>query len=40
VLGVPVGTIQSRVFRGRRALRLLLKDYAPPPRAGGPREPS
>jgi len=39
VLGVPVGTIQSRVFRGRRALRLLLKDYAPP-RAGGTRGPS
>ncbi len=29
MLGVPVGTVQSRVFRGRRALRLLLKDYAP-----------
>lgn len=28
-LGVPIGTVQSRVFRGRRALRALLKDYAP-----------
>ncbi len=28
-LGVPIGTVQSRVFRGRRALRTLLKDYAP-----------
>lgn len=29
VLGVPIGTVQSRVFRGRRALRALLKDYTP-----------
>ena len=29
ILGVPIGTVQSRVFRGRRALRALLKDYAP-----------
>jgi RNA polymerase sigma-70 factor (ECF subfamily) len=29
VLDVPIGTVQSRVFRGRRALRALLKDYAP-----------
>jgi RNA polymerase sigma-70 factor (ECF subfamily) len=29
ILGVPIGTVQSRVFRGRRALRVLLKDYAP-----------
>jgi RNA polymerase sigma-70 factor, ECF subfamily len=29
ILGVPIGTVQSRVFRGRRALRTLLKDYAP-----------
>ena len=29
ILGVPIGTVQSRVFRGRRALRMLLKDYAP-----------
>ena len=28
-LGVPIGTVQSRVFRGRRALRTLLQDYAP-----------
>jgi RNA polymerase sigma-70 factor (ECF subfamily) len=29
ILSVPIGTVQSRVFRGRRALRVLLKDYAP-----------
>jgi RNA polymerase sigma-70 factor, ECF subfamily len=29
ILAVPIGTVQSRVFRGRRALRVLLKDYAP-----------
>lgn len=29
ILGVPMGTVQSRVFRGRRALRVLLSDYAP-----------
>jgi RNA polymerase sigma-70 factor, ECF subfamily len=29
ILSVPIGTVQSRVFRGRRALRILLKDYAP-----------
>lgn len=28
-LDVPVGTVQSRVFRGRRALRALLRDYTP-----------
>jgi RNA polymerase sigma-70 factor (ECF subfamily) len=28
-LDVPIGTVQSRVFRGRRALRTLLEDYAP-----------
>lgn len=29
ILSVPIGTVQSRVFRGRRVLRALLKDYAP-----------
>src|SRR5262245_19209583 len=29
ILAVPIGTVQSRGFRGRRALRVLLKDYAP-----------
>jgi RNA polymerase sigma-70 factor, ECF subfamily len=29
ILAVPIGTVQSRVFRARRALRTLLKDYAP-----------
>ena len=29
VLEVPVGTVKSRLFRARRALRQLLSDYAP-----------
>ena len=29
VLQVPVGTVQSRLFRARRALRELLAEYAP-----------
>jgi RNA polymerase sigma-70 factor (ECF subfamily) len=29
VLGVPVGTVKSRLFRARRALRQLLSEYAP-----------
>lgn len=29
VLQVPVGTVQSRLFRARRALRELLSEYAP-----------
>lgn len=29
VMGCPLGTVQSRIFRGRRLLRQLLKDYAP-----------
>jgi RNA polymerase sigma-70 factor, ECF subfamily len=29
VLHVPLGTVQSRLFRARRALRLLLSEYAP-----------
>lgn len=28
VLGCPLGTVQSRIYRGRRLLRELLKDYA------------
>lgn len=28
VIGCPVGTIKSRVFRGRALLRISLKDYA------------
>jgi RNA polymerase sigma-70 factor (ECF subfamily) len=28
-LDVPIGTVQSRVFRGRRTLRALLRDYTP-----------
>ena len=29
VLHVPIGTVQSRLFRARRALRRLLSEYAP-----------
>jgi RNA polymerase sigma-70 factor, ECF subfamily len=29
VLQVPIGTVQSRLFRARRALRRLLSEYAP-----------
>lgn len=29
VMGCPLGTVQSRIFRARRVLRQLLKDYAP-----------
>jgi len=28
-MGCPLGTVQSRIFRARRVLRQLLKDYAP-----------
>lgn len=28
VLGIPVGTVKSRLFRGRRALQVELYDYA------------
>ena len=28
VMGVPVGTVKSRLFRGRRALQRRLYDYA------------
>ncbi|MBI2371565.1 MAG: sigma-70 family RNA polymerase sigma factor, partial [Deltaproteobacteria bacterium] len=28
ILGCPLGTVQSRIYRGRRLLRSLLKDYA------------
>jgi RNA polymerase sigma-70 factor, ECF subfamily len=29
LLGVPVGTIESRLFRARRELKILLGDYVP-----------
>lgn len=33
VLGVPVGTVQSRLARARRHLQPLLSDHSPPTRA-------
>ena len=29
VLGVPPGTVRSRIHRGRLLLQNMLKDYAP-----------
>lgn len=43
VLGVPEGTIKSRLFRGRRLLQAQLRDYAEEMgyiRAGRPAEPA
>jgi len=35
VMGCPLGTVQSRIFRARRVLRQLLKDYAPEGKSEG-----
>mgnify|MGYP006293881089 CR=1 FL=1 len=35
VLGVPVGTVKSRLFRARSALRSAVEQQAPASRAGG-----
>ena len=35
VIGIPVGTVRSRVFRGRRALQRRLSPYLPGEGAGG-----
>jgi RNA polymerase sigma-70 factor (ECF subfamily) len=34
VMGCPLGTVQSRIFRARRVLRQLLKDYGPERKGG------
>jgi RNA polymerase sigma-70 factor (ECF subfamily) len=37
VLGVPLGTVRSRLFRARAAMRELLPDFQPMPEAGRSR---
>ena len=34
MLGIPIGTVMSRLSRGRQLLRAYLADYAPTPKPG------
>lgn len=38
VLGIPVGTVMSRLYRARRSLRTMLADYAGARGIGQPKE--
>ena len=40
LLGIPLGTVTSRLSRSRIRLRAQLADYANGPRARSPRRPS
>ena len=40
MLDIPIGTVMSRLHRGRKAMQKALYDYRPRTRAGRPRPPA